>query len=193
MQPSTASVDSIASDDAERAGVLHPPHVLPLDIVHPSPRISSILRFRVISVRMPFLRTARCPNKAPPRSDSGHPAARNHQHSSSDPASIDESPSTDEYKVDGEKPSKHHLVKKLVSRFTVRDIGPTDVFVKREKHITSLGLEKMVMSIKEKKMIEPLSPSIMDAVPKSSPQTSTPLPASPQRNSSRLVHFNRTS
>ncbi|MCJ1362680.1 hypothetical protein MMC16_001786 [Acarospora aff. strigata] len=34
-----------------------------------------------------------------------------------------------------------------------------------EKHITSIGLEKMVISIKEKKDLEPLSPSIADTVP----------------------------
>ena len=34
-----------------------------------------------------------------------------------------------------------------------------------QKHITSAGLEKMVISIKEKKQLEPLSPSIAEAVP----------------------------
>ena len=34
-----------------------------------------------------------------------------------------------------------------------------------EKHITSLGLEKMVLNIKEKKDLEPLSPSIGDTLP----------------------------
>ncbi len=34
-----------------------------------------------------------------------------------------------------------------------------------EKHITSLGLEKMVLNIKEKKDLEPLSPSIADTMP----------------------------
>ena len=100
----SASVDSIASDDAEREGVLHPPHALPLDILHPSKRKSSMESFT---------------------SSRG-----------------------------------------------------------REKHITSLGLEKMVMSIKEKKIIEPLSPTIVDAVPTFSSATTTPLPASPQRKSS---------
>ena len=110
----SASVDSIASDDAEQAGVLHPPHVLPFDIVHHlSSRISS-----------------------------------------------------------------------MESSTSSRG---------REKHITSLGLEKMVMSIKEKKMIEPLSASIMDAVPKSPHETTTPLPASPQRKSSRQDSDSSTS
>ena len=35
----------------------------------------------------------------------------------------------------------------------------------REKHITSLGLEKMVYSIQDKQEIAPLSPSIADAMP----------------------------
>ena len=34
-----------------------------------------------------------------------------------------------------------------------------------QKHITSAGLEKMVISIKEKKELQPLSPSIAEAVP----------------------------
>ena len=49
----------------------------------------------------------------------------------------------------------------------------------REKHITSLGLEKMVFSIKEKKELQPLSPRIVDAVPSILPSTDiTPRPAS---------------
>jgi hypothetical protein len=62
----------------------------------------------------------------------------------------------------------------------------------REKHITSLGLEKMVISIKEKKDIEPLSPSIADAVPASLPSTGetpstdiTPRSPSPARKFTR--------
>lgn len=50
----------------------------------------------------------------------------------------------------------------------------------REKHITSLGLEKMVFSIKEKQRLEPLSPRIVDAVPSIFPTTDvTPRPESP--------------
>ncbi|MCJ1477749.1 hypothetical protein MMC13_006422 [Lambiella insularis] len=65
----------------------------------------------------------------------------------------------------------------------------------REKHITSLGLEKMVQSIKEKKEIEPLSPSITDAVPMSLPMIdTTPRSASPAlRNSSRQSSDSSTS
>ena len=44
----------------------------------------------------------------------------------------------------------------------------------KEKHITSLGLEKMVHSIQDKQEIAPLSPSIADAIP--------PLPAMPPAN-----------
>lgn len=43
----------------------------------------------------------------------------------------------------------------------------------REKHITSLKLEKMVVLIKEKQEITPLSPSITDAVPHVFPPTAT--------------------
>lgn len=50
----------------------------------------------------------------------------------------------------------------------------------REKHISSLRLEKMVLSIKEQQKVEPLSPSIADAVPTTLPSTDiTPRPASP--------------
>lgn len=50
----------------------------------------------------------------------------------------------------------------------------------REKHITSLGLEKMVFSIKEKQGLEPLSPRIADAVPVLLPTADlTPRPESP--------------
>ena len=42
-----------------------------------------------------------------------------------------------------------------------------------QKHITSAGLEKMVISIKEKKQLEPLSPSIAEAVPMYFPSTVT--------------------
>ena len=44
----------------------------------------------------------------------------------------------------------------------------------KEKHITSLGLEKMVHSIQDKQEIAPLSPSIADAMP--------PLPQMPTSN-----------
>lgn len=50
----------------------------------------------------------------------------------------------------------------------------------KEKHITSLGLEKMVYSIKERQELSPLSPTIADAVPTVLPSTDiTPRPASP--------------
>ena len=50
----------------------------------------------------------------------------------------------------------------------------------REKHISSLRLEKMVLSIKKQQKVEPLSPSIADAVPPTLPSTDiTPRPASP--------------
>ncbi|CAD6584196.1 MAG: hypothetical protein ASARMPREDX12_001549 [Alectoria sarmentosa] len=50
----------------------------------------------------------------------------------------------------------------------------------KEKHITSLGLEKMVHSIQDKQEIAPLSPSIADAMPPMPPSTTTtPRAASP--------------
>jgi len=62
---------------------------------------------------------------------------------------------------------------------------PTSVANSRgkEKHITSLGLEKMVFSIKDKPDIGPLSPSISDAIPAVLPSPNiTPRPASPTMN-----------
>lgn len=53
----------------------------------------------------------------------------------------------------------------------------------KEKHITSLGLEKMVHSIQDKQEIAPLSPSIADAMPPMPPSTDiTPRAASPTMN-----------
>ena len=50
----------------------------------------------------------------------------------------------------------------------------------REKPISSLRLEQIVLSIKEQKKMEPLSPSIANAVPTLMPSTDiTPRPASP--------------
>jgi len=57
-----------------------------------------------------------------------------------------------------------------------------------EKHITSLGLEKMVISIKEKKELEPLSSFIADSLPSAppmantTPRPSSPPPAAPQHS-----------
>ena len=53
----------------------------------------------------------------------------------------------------------------------------------KEKHITSLGLEKMVNSIQEKQNLGPLSPTITDAVPSIFPPTElNPQPSSPAMN-----------
>ncbi|KAL8800105.1 MAG: hypothetical protein Q9182_005417 [Xanthomendoza sp. 2 TL-2023] len=53
----------------------------------------------------------------------------------------------------------------------------------KEKHITSLKLGRMVVSIKEKQDIAPLSPSITDAVPQVFPSTQMPAtPSSPTVN-----------
>ena len=51
-----------------------------------------------------------------------------------------------------------------------------------QRHITSAGLEKMVISIKEKKDIEPLSPSIAEAMPMFFPSTETAHSIVPNRN-----------
>jgi len=62
----------------------------------------------------------------------------------------------------------------------------------KEKHITSLHLEKMVWSILEKQDIEPLSPTIVDAVPSGMPSTDiTPRPTSP--TSSAPLHSSESS
>lgn len=51
----------------------------------------------------------------------------------------------------------------------------------REKHITSLGLEKMVYAIKEKQDLKAFHQSVMDAVPASVPDVDVvPQPASPK-------------
>lgn len=53
----------------------------------------------------------------------------------------------------------------------------------REKHISSFRLEKMVLLIQEQQKVEPLSPSIADAVPTVMPSTDiTPRPASPSKH-----------
>ena len=55
----------------------------------------------------------------------------------------------------------------------------------REKHITSLRLERMVLSINEQQKVGPLSPSIAHAVPSIMPSTDiTPRPASPTMHAS---------
>ena len=69
---------------------------------------------------------------------------------------------------------------------SLRRSPPTTVAASRskEKHITSLGLEKLVCSIKDKQEIGPLSPSISDAIPAVLPSTTdiTPRPTSPTMN-----------
>ncbi|KAL8771846.1 MAG: hypothetical protein Q9209_002784 [Squamulea sp. 1 TL-2023] len=53
----------------------------------------------------------------------------------------------------------------------------------RERHISSLKLERMVVSIKEKQKIAPLSPSIIDAVPQVFPSIeAAAIPSSPTVN-----------
>jgi hypothetical protein len=49
----------------------------------------------------------------------------------------------------------------------------------KEKHLTSLGLEKMFVNIKEQTQIEPLSPSVAASFPQISDETPRPLSPSP--------------
>lgn len=58
----------------------------------------------------------------------------------------------------------------------------------KQQHITSLGLERMVLNIKEKKNLEPLSrfvapvaPPVVDVTPRQSSPTPAPAPAPPPR------------
>lgn len=61
----------------------------------------------------------------------------------------------------------------------------------KEKHITSLDLERMVLNIKEKKHLEPMSPPVEPAAPvvDITPRPSTPTPAPPIPR--RVPHFTR--
>ncbi|KAJ5347233.1 uncharacterized protein N7506_000486 [Penicillium brevicompactum] len=61
----------------------------------------------------------------------------------------------------------------------------------KEKHITSLDLERMVLNIKEKKHLEPMSPPVEPAAPvvDITPRPSTPTPTPPTAR--RVPHFTR--
>lgn len=62
----------------------------------------------------------------------------------------------------------------------------------KEKHITSLDLERMVLNIKEKKQLEPMSPPVEPAAPvvDITPRPSTPTPTPPSVATARHVpHF----
>ncbi|KAJ5583367.1 hypothetical protein N7535_001987 [Penicillium sp. DV-2018c] len=62
----------------------------------------------------------------------------------------------------------------------------------KEKHITSLDLERMVLNIKEKKQLEPMSPPVEPAAPvvDITPRPSTPTPTPPSVTTARRVpHF----
>ena len=64
----------------------------------------------------------------------------------------------------------------------------------KEKHISSLRLQQMVTSIKETKVMQPLSPSITSNVPAVLPSTDiTPRPASPTATRSTLRASNSSS
>ncbi|KAJ5105661.1 hypothetical protein NUU61_003008 [Penicillium alfredii] len=59
----------------------------------------------------------------------------------------------------------------------------------KEKHITSLDLERMVLNIKEKKTLEPLTPMVEPAAPvvDITPRPSTPTPTPPSVSTARQV------
>jgi hypothetical protein len=64
----------------------------------------------------------------------------------------------------------------------------------KEKHITSLDLERMVLNIKEKKCLEPITPAVEPAAPvvDITPRPSTPTPTPPSVSTARQVpHFTR--
>lgn len=59
----------------------------------------------------------------------------------------------------------------------------------KEKHITSLDLERMVLNIKERKSLEPLTPMVNPAAPvvDITPRLSTPTPTPPSASTTRQV------
>jgi len=59
----------------------------------------------------------------------------------------------------------------------------------KEKHITSLDLERMVLNIKERKQLQPLAPVVQPAAPvvDLTPQPSTPTPTLPSVSTARQV------
>ncbi|KAL9589073.1 MAG: hypothetical protein Q9203_002138 [Teloschistes exilis] len=93
-----------------------------------------------------------------------------------------DSVSSDEEQEDPEDPS--HTAPMDIKLPWIRDSDSRSETGKaREKHMTSLKLERMVVSIKEKHRIAPLSPSITDAVPQVLPSADvTPKSSSPTMN-----------
>ncbi|KAB8235130.1 hypothetical protein ETB97_002645 [Aspergillus alliaceus] len=80
---------------------------------------------------------------------------------------------------------EHHIKRPKceIKPTVVREDSMASLGRGKEKHITSLGLERMVMSIKEKKNLEPIStvmatvsPPVVDITPR--PSTPTPTPPS---------------
>jgi hypothetical protein len=63
----------------------------------------------------------------------------------------------------------------------------------KEKHITSLDLERMVLNIKEKKQLEPIDPPVEPAAPvvDITPRPSTPTPAPVPSTLRQVPHFIR--
>ncbi|RDW81166.1 uncharacterized protein DSM5745_04723 [Aspergillus mulundensis] len=61
----------------------------------------------------------------------------------------------------------------------------------KEKHLTSLDLERMVLNIKEKKSLEPISPvaTLAQPIVDITPQTSTPTPTPPSNKTLKRPSF----
>ncbi|KAL8829717.1 MAG: hypothetical protein Q9170_006056 [Blastenia crenularia] len=78
-------------------------------------------------------------------------------------ASVDSVSSDEDEQVEGDEPS-HTAPMDIKAPHTRGSATRLETSKGREKHITSLKLEKMVVSIKERRDIAPLSPSITDAV-----------------------------
>lgn len=90
--------------------------------------------------------------------------------------SVDSVSSVGDEQDEVNKPS--HTAPMDIQAPRIRDLDArSDSSRGRERHITSLRLEKMVVSIKEKQDLTPLSPSITDAVRHIFP-TTAPLPTS---------------
>ncbi|KAL9000668.1 MAG: hypothetical protein Q9169_000704 [Polycauliona sp. 2 TL-2023] len=93
-------------------------------------------------------------------------------------ASVDSVSSNEDQQSDGE--ASLHTAPVDIQAPRIRNFeSRTEPGRAREKHITSLKLERMVVSIKEKQDITPLSPSITCAVPHVFPPTATESVPSP--------------
>ncbi|KAL8845545.1 MAG: hypothetical protein Q9176_000181 [Flavoplaca citrina] len=85
-------------------------------------------------------------------------------------ASVDSISSDEEEQTEGDD-SSHTAPMNIQTPGIHVPYSRTEPSKGKERHITSLKLERMVVSIKEKQDITPLSPSIIDAVPQIFPST----------------------